>query len=124
MPAFDDDFAQADAMFAEAFGGDVTFVYGSSEITVTAEAVLHDYEVQDAHGVFETIRSRDYVISAAALVIGGEPITPRAGNKVKEAINGSTEIFQVMPLGDRPAAEHTDTSGTSWLIHTKHIGAE
>ncbi|HDZ20085.1 MAG TPA: hypothetical protein ENH78_02175 [Phycisphaerae bacterium] len=130
MPAFDDDFAAADAMFAEAFGGEVTYVYGSSEITVTAEASLHDYEVQDPHGVFETIQSRDYVISAAALVIDGEPITPRAGNKIKETINGSIEIFQVMPLGrtnrfgDRPAAEHTDTSETSWLIHTKHIGAE
>ena len=124
MPAFDDDFAAADAMFAEAFGGEVTFVYGNSEITVTAEAALHEYKVADTRGVTETIQSRDYVISVAAMVIGGEPVTPRPGNKIKETINGSVEIFQVMPLGDRPAAEHTDASGTAWLLHTKHTGTE
>ena len=124
MTAFDDDFAAADAMFAEAFGAAVTYVYGNSEIAVTAEAVMHDYDVQRTYDVPETIQSRDYVISAASLVIGGEAIEPRTGNKIKETINGSLEIFQVMPLGNRPEAEHTDASGTSWLIHTKHIGSE
>ncbi len=130
MPTFDTDFAAADAMFAEAFGGTVTYVYGSSEIEVTAEATIHDYEVIDSHGVFETIRSRDYVIAVDAIVIGGGTKKPRAGNKIKETINGTVEVFQVMPLGrttrfaDRPAAEHTDASGTSWLIHTKHVETE
>ncbi len=125
MGAFDDDFAQADAMFGEAFGDQVTYVYGGTDIPVTAEAALHDYEVSRDHEEAPTIiQSRDFVISAAALVVAGSPVTPRAGNTIKQTINGSLEIFQVMPLGDRPAAEHTDTSGTSWLIHTKHVGTE
>ena len=33
-------------------------------------------------------------------------------------------ISQVMPIGDRPAAEHTAAGGTRWLIHSKHIGSE
>ncbi len=124
MPAFDDDFAAADEMFAESFGGTVTYVRGNSEIEVTAEAVLHDYEVTDHRGAITPVRSRDFVIAVAALVIGDEEIEPRGGDVIKETINGSIERFQVMPLGDRQAAEHTDTSGTSWLIHTKHIGSE
>lgn len=124
MPAFDDDFAAADAQFAEAFGGDVTYVRGSSETTVTATATLHDYEVTDVRGAIETIRSRDYVIEAADLMIDGEPIEPRSRDRIKETIAGTIEVFQAMPLGKRPVAEHTDASHTAWLIHTKHIGSE
>ena len=124
MTAFDDDFAAADAQFAEAFGGDVTFVRGGSEITVTATAALQDYEATDTRGAVETVRSRDYVIEAADLAIAGSPIEPRSGDRIKETIAGTVEVFQAMPLGNRPVAEHTDASHTAWLIHTKHIGSE
>ena len=124
MPAFDDDFAAADALFAEAFGGEVTYVCGKSEIVVIAEAVINDYEIDDGAGVLTIVHSTDFVIATALLVVDGNTFAPQLGQRIKKTINGTVEVFQVMPIADRPAAEHNDASGTAWLIHTKHIGSE
>jgi len=121
-PAFDTDFAAADAMFAEAFGGAVTYVRGGSSVSVTAEPVIHDHDVDEHAGARTKLQFRDYLIAVADLVISGSPITPRSGDRIQETINGTAEQFQVMPIGDSPAAEYTDTSATTWLIRTKYIG--
>jgi hypothetical protein len=73
VPAFDDDFAAADSLLTEAFGGSVVYLAGSSQITVTAEVVMRDYQIEDFEGLVTTVQSRDYLIDSAALGIDPKP---------------------------------------------------
>lgn len=122
MPEFDTDFAAADDLLAEAFGGTVTYARGSDTVNVTAEVVLADYGVTGPIGGRIQVQPRDYLITAADLVLNSAQITPRSGDKIRETILGIVEEFQVMPLGDRPCHEDADAGKTKWLVHTKYVG--
>ncbi|MHB8953563.1 MAG: hypothetical protein ACYC4U_11385 [Pirellulaceae bacterium] len=125
MATFDDDFAVADAAFAEAFGDTVSIHRGAlSTAGVTAEATSRDYEVNDTDGFITTIHSRDYVIDVAEYQISAAVVQPRGGDRIKESIGGTTHVFEVTPLTGRPCAEWSATQKPQWLIHTKLIGTE
>jgi hypothetical protein len=125
MPLFDADFAVLDGLFSEAFGGTVSIHRGASSTTgVMAEAVSRDYEVNDTGGFITTIHSRDYVIDVADYKISAAVVQPRAGDRVKEPIAGTTHIFEVTPISGKPCAEWSATQKPQWLIHTKLIGTE
>lgn len=116
MAGFDDDFAAADSLLTEAFGDEVTYLAGSSQITVAAEVVMRDYQVEDFEGLITTTQSRDYLVDAVAL-----GVEPRPGHRIQETIGGQVCTFEVVPLGKRPAAEWADAQHRQRLIHTKQV---
>lgn len=125
MGMFDDDFSACDAILAEVFGGQVSIHRGSSSTTgVTAEPVAMPYEVADAEGFMTTVQSRDFVIDVADYQINSTPVQPRAGDRIKESIAGTTHVFEVTPIGNRPAAEWSSIHKPQWIVHTKLIGTE
>lgn len=125
MGLFDDDFAACDAMLAEVFGGQVSIHRGVlSTPDVTAEPVAMSYEVIDDEGGATTVQSRDYVIDVADYVFSGAPSQPRSGDRIKDSIAGTTHVFEVMPIGNKPCAEWSAQTKPQWVIHTKLIGTE
>jgi len=81
----------------------VTVAYhrGSSSIAeVTATVSLHEYEVLDTDGIMVLIKSRDYIVHAADLVLSGSTITPRSGDRIVETHDGSHKDHWRSP-GDR-----------------------
>jgi len=123
MSAFDDDFAAVDVMFAEAFGVTVSFVRGATVLTVVAEVDSHSYDVGAEEVARIVGQPRAFRIPVASLVIGGVPIEPRNGDVIIQTIGSTLEQFEVMALGDRPAAERLDPDWNDWLIQTKYVGA-
>jgi len=121
--AFDDDFAAADTMFAEAFGVSVTYVRGATELPVTAEVEAHGYETSGEDSARTIGQPRAFRIPASVLLVGGLPITPRNGDVIKQTINGTVEQFEVMAGGGRPVAERLDPDWLDWLIRTQYVGA-
>jgi hypothetical protein len=117
MSSFDTDFAVADELLAEAFGRVVTYSAGTTDLSVTAEIILRDYEAFDTEGVVTTVQSWDFSIAVADL----PGVTPRSGHLISATINGAACVFEIAPTGSRPAAEWADPSGTTWLIRTKKI---
>lgn len=125
MGVFDDDFAAADDMLAEVFGGAVSIHRGSiSTSDVMAEAVSRDYEVIDSEGFLTTVHSRDFVINVADYQLQSTVQDPLAGDVIKETIDGTVHKWQVLPIGTRPAREWVANQKPQWLIHTKLIGTE
>ncbi len=124
MTDVDKDFSAAGAAMNQTYGHSVTYVRGNSEVTVIANLASRDEEASSDHGVRETMKARIYLIAVADLVIGDEAIEPRPGDKIKQEISGTVELFQVMPDGNNPAVERVDPGWTTWLIRTKHIGSE
>jgi hypothetical protein len=116
VSAFDDDFAAVDGMFAEAFGVDVTYMVESVEHSWTAEVVLQQHETTDERGAKTTVTSRDYIGSAAEL-----GVTPEAGHRIIETIEGVARTFEVMPVAGAPCWEPAGESGRQILVRTKEI---
>lgn len=105
----------------ELFGVTVTLTRNTVTTTgVTATADTVDYNVYDDNG-FQTIATcRDYTIRTAAYAFAGTAVEPRRGDVIAETINGETQRFEVLPLGNKPAA-YLLAGGMRWLIHTKRI---
>jgi len=102
-------------------GLSVTYYRGQSSVSITATASMHRYEVIDTDGIVTVVTSRDYVVHAADLVVGGTTITPRAGDTIKETIGGTERTFEVMPLGAEAAYEPVDPDSVLLTVHTKKI---
>lgn len=121
MSDFDDDWAAASGVFPEVFGDTVTYQRGANSVPVTAEVQVNRYEVTDLDGVVTVVTSRDYLVTAADLVLAGAEIVPRAGDRIVETIRGTEQTFEVVPLGQQKEYEQADPAGLSLLIHTKRV---
>jgi hypothetical protein len=123
MSNFDADFAVADSMLAEAFGEDAVYLAGASAISLTAEAVQRDYQVEDVEGFLTTIQATDYLVDAGALKnAAGQKVEPKAGHRIRRTVAGQVHVFEVVPLGKRPVVEWADAAGNRLVIHTKYVG--
>lgn len=106
----------------EMFGVSVSYSRGSSSVSLTAIPSVVDYGKIDAMGEAPaTIATmRDYLISCSAIVISSAIVEPRRGDRITETINGASQVFEVMPLENRPAAE-LQHDGARWLVHCKRV---
>lgn len=103
-------------------GVSIAYQRGASSVAITATASMHRYDVVDTEGFGITALSRDYLVRAADLVIGGDEVVPRSGDRVTETIRGVSQTFEVMAIGQLKEFEPVDTDGTLLKIHTKKIG--
>ena len=104
-------------------GVTITYTRGINAATgLTGTVTLARYETVDSEGFGIVALSRDYVLHAADLVVGGALIVPRAGDQITETILGTAQVFEVMALGELKESEPLDTDGLLLLIHTKKVG--
>lgn len=120
--AFDADFAAANDLLAEAFGGEVTLVRGSTETSgVTAQMFINKYEGENDEGLTETIQVNDFVLDRSDYAFGSGEVEPRCGDRIKLTIDSVEHTFEVLPIPNGKTHEWADASGDEWLIHTRHI---
>ncbi len=75
------------------------------------EAMGHDF------GVDIKVRMRAFVLSIADVVIDGDAIEPRTGDRIVEG----ADVFEISPPGkDRSAVELVE-GGYEWIAHTKQV---
>jgi hypothetical protein len=86
--------------------------------------VQHEYEViDDETGLPTRVISYDWQFVKSELALGVEPITPRKGDRWKPSVEGTDEIYEVLPIGKRPCFERADSSGVLLIVHTKKVNA-
>lgn len=85
---------------------------------------MQDYEVLQDDGSLTLVKSFDYTITAADLVLNGSLIEPRQGDQIIETIAGAVRTFEVVMLGNKPCFEWQDTAGILLLVHTQRIANE
>jgi hypothetical protein len=103
-------------------GVTVTYTRGINAATgLTGTVTMARYETVDSEGFGVVALSRDYVLHAADLVVGGTMIVPRAGDQITETILGVAQTFEVMALGELRESEPLDTDGLMLLVHTKKV---
>jgi hypothetical protein len=95
----------------------VTYRRGAASVELTAVRGSTESQEIDEQGGLVTVRLRDYLIFAEALVLGGQVVPPRVGDVIED---GPLQC-RVLPDGPEPAARHTGPDGTQWRIHTKIV---
>ena len=68
-------------------------------------------------GIEIKITMRDFVLPVASLLIDGDPIEPRTGDRI---VDGE-ETFEITPPDQSKPSVELPPGGTEWLVHTKKI---
>lgn len=101
-------------------GVPVTYRRGATSIAVTAIPG----ETLDRSGFDEVAdvssRSVDWLIDAADLA----PLEPQPHDQVIQETDSERRVYDVVPLGDDPAARWHDRYGVRWRIHTRLVVVE
>jgi len=82
------------------------------------------FEQADEYGVIHRTQSRDYLISAADLVLAGVPEQPKAGDRIRETVGEQIFLYEVMAPGSEPPWRYSDPYRKALRIHTKFVGTE
>jgi len=100
-----------------------TVVYrrGADSVEIAATIGSTAFDRTDEYGVVHRIESRDYLVAAADLVLGGEAVTPKAGDRITETGDTSVLEYEVMSPGDAPAWRYSDPQRRTLRIHTKFV---
>lgn len=102
----------------------VIYQRGTDTVEVTATIGQTLFAVDNGEGAALQVESRDYLIRAAHLMLGGGPVLPRRGDQIHELQDGVIFIYEVMAPGDEPVWRYSDSYRKTLRIHTKHIDKE
>ena len=102
----------------------VTYQRGADSVDVAATVGKTQFEIDSGYGVVETFQSRDFLIAATDLVLGGEQVEPRQGDRVRETIGETVHVHEVMAPGKAPCWRWSDPYRTTLRIHTKEVSVE
>jgi len=101
----------------------VTYIRGDHQLQVAAMIGSTIFEIDDQYGAVERFESRDFLISAADLILDGEVTQPRPGDQIKE-MQGRTFVYEVMSPGKEPCWRYSDSYRQMLRIHTKQVDTE
>jgi hypothetical protein len=102
----------------------VRYCRGEQAVEVPATVGRTVFQIARDGGPFERIESRDYLVTAAELVLQGNPILPSRGDIIRETDGDSVYIYEVMAPGSEPAWRWSDDYRKTLRIHTKYMGRE
>ena len=105
----------------------VTYQRGDDAVEVPATIGKTMFQIDDGAGALLRVESRDYLILAADLVIGGNPILPKRGDRIRETTGNQVYIYEVVGPGDgggEPCWRWSDGYRQTLRIFTKQIDME
>ena len=103
----------------------VTYHRGLFEVEVQATIGKTVFEIDDGTGILEKVESRDYLVPAAELVLGGSQVLPERGDRIRVTDGQTVHVYEVMsPGGEMSHYEPSGPYRKAWRIHTKHVDTE
>ena len=97
------------------------YVRGDRSADVLATVGKTTFEVDDGYGVLVRSESRDFLISAADLVLDGQGSLPERGDRVEEGLGAATCVSEVTAPGKEPCWRWSDAYHKTLRIHTKQV---
>ena len=98
-------------------GRSATYSRGQASVSVTGTLAIRTHHVMDEEGFASAVQSYDWTFEAADLVLYGEAVTPRVGDRI--VADGVT--YEAMPLRDGQPWETADAKGLLCIVHTKRV---
>lgn len=100
--------------------GDIAYIRGAEEATLTAGRGRTTFENLNASGVLIRIESRDFLIATDELILAGEITLPVRGDKIRETDEaGNTCEYEILELNGEPAWRYSDGYRLQLRVHTK-----
>ena len=79
------------------------------------------FELTDHEQRLTRVESRDYLVTAADLLLGGKVELPKRGDLIEETINGVVHLYQVLAPGGEDVYSFSDRYNTTLRVHTKFL---
>lgn len=95
-------------------GVTITYTRGASSVEIVAVPGRSTQSVDNGDIITE-LQTRDYLLLASELVIGGAEVTPERGDTV--TVGG--EVLALLSQNGEPLWRYTDQTRTMLRIHTK-----
>ena len=102
----------------------VTYLRDTDSVDLAATIGQTTFEQADEYGVIHRTQSRDYLISAADLVLVGTVEQPKAGDRIRETVGAQVFLYEVMAPGGEPPWRYSDPHRNTLRVHTKFVGLE
>lgn len=102
----------------------VTYFRGAEQVTVQATIGKTEFEIDDGSGIIVRSQSRDFLIQATDLQLGGVETLPVAGDQIRETQGLNTFVYEVMAPGNEPPYRYSDPFRKLLRIHSKHVATE
>jgi len=102
----------------------VVYQRGTDTIEVLATIGSTVFQIDDGAGGVLRIEARDYLISAADLVLAGNPVVPQRGDQIRETQGRQVFVYEVIRPGDEPCWRWSDAYRQTLRIHTKQVDLE
>jgi len=102
----------------------VVYLRGGDSVELDATVGRTVFEQQDQFGVIHRTETRDYLIRAQDLVLGGAQTEPKVGDRIREPAGTAALLYEVMSIGNEPPFRFSDPERATLRIHTKFIGLE
>jgi len=102
----------------------VTYERGGDSVQVAATLGSTTYEVADEAGATVEAKATDFIVSADALVLGGQETRPEVGDRVRVPDGEKVLVFEVLDLAGSGHYRPADPFGKALRIHAKHIATE
>ncbi len=91
-------------------------VYVTSEFTARRQDLNH-LAIGAEYGIEIKITMRDFILPVASLLIDGDAIEPRTGDRILEG----SEVFEIQPPDENRPSVELQAGGFEYLVHTKRI---
>lgn len=98
-------------------GRTITYTRGADSVELTAVVGNSGHDQLDDTGMPVTAQSRDYIVKATDLVLGGTAVLPVAGDEVTDG----SSTFAVRSIGSDAAWRYSDAARTTLRIHTVEV---
>ena len=97
----------------------VVYRRGAANVTLAASLGSTNTEFQDASGMIEQYQSRDFIVQAADLVLGGVTVLPQRGDRITDG----AATYEVLAPTGMECWKWSDPYRKAIRIHTKEVAA-
>jgi hypothetical protein len=91
-------------------------VYVSEEFTARRSDRTHT-AIGAEYGIEIKITMRDFVLPVSTLLIDGDTIEPRTGDRIIEG----DEVFEIQPPDEKTPSCELQAGAFEWVVHTKKV---
>lgn len=102
----------------------VVYQRGPESVSVPATIGTTLFQIDDGAGALLRVESRDYLIRASHLVLGGNAVLPQRGDRIRESSGSQVVVYEVIGPGDEPCWRWSDVYRQTLRIHTQQVDTE
>lgn len=97
----------------------VLYGRGADSVTLAAAVGKTPWNLVDpGTGMVTQVESRDFIFSAADLILAGSLTQPARGDR----ITVGNDVYELLPFGGEPCWRYGDHGNNMIRVHTKRVG--